>query len=99
MTAMLDVAPAHQALLLDLLQRHLPGVPTWAFGSRVTGKARATSDLDLVVFAPPERKAQVFVLREALEESALPFEVDLLVWDDIPTNFRHNIQRAYIELI
>jgi type I restriction enzyme S subunit len=34
-----------------------------------------------------------------LEESSLPFRVDLLVWDDIPESFRENIQRAYVVLV
>jgi len=99
MSPELDITQAQQALLLQLLQQYLPNVGVWAFGSRVKGCARATSDLDLVIFCSPEQKHRVFALQEALEESALPFKVDLLIWDEIPANFKTNIQRQYIELV
>lgn len=95
----LDMTPAQQSLLLQMVQQFLPNVVVWAFGSRVKGNARPTSDLDLVVFAKPSQKPQIFALQEALEESNLPFKVDLLIWDDIPDNFKANIQNHFIELI
>ncbi len=85
-------------LLESLLRQHLPGVEVWAFGSRVTGRARPASDLDLVVFAKPEQAARVADLREALEESDLPFRVDLHVWHELPASFRDNIRRAHLPL-
>jgi uncharacterized protein len=94
----LDVKPQHQTLLLDLLQQFLPGIQVWAFGSRVKGRARASSDLDLVVFTNATQKSQVFALREALEESNFPYQVDLLIWSEIPDDFKSNIQEAYCEI-
>ena len=49
------------------------------------------SDLDLVVFATPKQCRRVGDLREAFEESDLPFRVDLFVWDEIPENFRERV--------
>ena len=99
MSDVLDVSPAHRALLLQFLQQFLPEVGVWAFGSRVKGSARATSDLDLVIFSNPGQKSQVFALQEALEESSLPFKVDLLVWDEIPETFKANIRQQHVELV
>jgi predicted nucleotidyltransferase len=99
MNDVLDVSPAHRALLLQFLQQFLPNAGVWAFGSRVKGNARATSDLDLVIFSSPGQKSQVFALQEALEESSLPFRVDLLVWDEIPEAFKANIRQGYVELV
>jgi len=36
-------------MVRDILHRSVPNRSVWAFGSRVTGKARRYSDLDLVV--------------------------------------------------
>jgi len=36
-------------MVRDILHRSVPDRSIWAFGSRVTGKARCYSDLDLVV--------------------------------------------------
>jgi len=99
MTSTLDITPGQQTLLMQLLQQFLPSVGVWAFGSRVKGSARPTSDLDLVVFANPLQRPQVFALQEALEESNLPFRVDLLIWDEIPESFKTNIQNQFIELV
>jgi len=99
MTPVLDISPEQQTLLLRLLQQFLPNVGVWAFGSRIKGSARPTSDLDLVVFAKHTQRSQVFALQEALEESNLPFKVDLLIWDEIPDNFKSTIQNQFIELI
>lgn len=67
----------------------------WAYGSRIKGTARPQSDLDLAVFAAAEQKQAV----AALEESQLPFRVDLFIWDEIPAQFRENIQQAHMVLV
>ncbi len=93
--APLDLAPEHFEQVRQLLARHLPGTEAWVYGSRITGKARPWSDLDLVVFTSPAQRAAVSALREAFEESNLPFRVDLFVWDDLPESFRENIRAEH----
>ena len=95
----LDITPDQRKILLDLLNNYLPGVTVWAYGSRIKGTARPQSDLDLAVFASTEQKRAVAALKEALEESQLPFRVDLFVWDEIPAQFRDNIQQAHVVLV
>jgi len=94
----LQLSEKHRAMVEKLLARHLPGVEAWAYGSRTKGTAKPWSDLDLVVFAGPEQKNAVAELREAFEESDLPFRVDLFVWDEIPETFRENIHKEHIVL-
>lgn len=94
----LDITPAQRGLLLSLLRQHLPGTEAWVYGSRLHGTARPSSDLDLMVFARPDQGIQVGNLREALEESDLPFRVDLLVWGDLPPAFQRNIEAAHVVL-
>lgn len=99
MTENIDISPSARKLLKELITRHLPGVEVWAFGSRVKWKARSNSDLDLVSFCPSEQIPKVSLLKEALEESSLPFPVDLLVWDNIPDDFRKNILENYVVFV
>lgn len=94
----LDWSSDEAKLVTSLLQKHLPGVAAWAYGSRARWNARPDSDLDLVVFADRSQSASVSALREALEESSLPYRVDLLVWDEIPDNFRPNIEKERVEV-
>ncbi len=94
--ATLDITVAQGNLLRSLLQQHLPNTTVWAYGSRVSGQAHSASDLDLVAFALPSQPAAIAELREALEESNLPFRVDLFVWEQVPESFRESIQESYI---
>jgi predicted nucleotidyltransferase len=85
-------------ILVSLICRFLPRTPVWAFGSRVKGTSRPWSDLDLVAFTHAEQRLQVSLLKEALEESNLPFRVDLLEWDGLPERFKANIKAGYVIL-
>ena len=94
----LQLSEKHRAMIRALLARHLPGTEVWAYGSRVRGTARPWSDLDLVAFAGPAQKNAVAELREAFEESDLPFRVDLFMWDEIPDSFKQNIEKERVVL-
>ena len=96
--AAIDITTEEGQTVLALLQRHLPGTAAWVYGSRVKWTSRPQSDLDLVVFATPEQRPQVGYLREAFEESNLPFRVDLFVWDEVPDSFRARIEAEHVAL-
>ena len=99
MTDAIDISVGDYKLVLGLLKQHLPNVAVWAYGSRVKWTARPQSDLDLVAFASCEQKAAVFNLREALEESSLPFPVDLFIWDELPESFQKRIEAEHVVLV
>jgi len=90
----LDITEKERALLADLLLRHLPGVAVWAYGSRVRGRSRPNSDLDLVAFAAADQMVELGELREALQESDLPFLVDLHRWEELPESFHAIIREC-----
>ena len=94
--ATIDITAEERETVLALLRRHLPGTAAWAYGSRVKWTSRPQSDLDLVVFATPGQQQYVGDLREAFEESDLPFRVDLFVWDDVPVEFRQRIDAEHV---
>lgn len=94
----LDMDTQDARTVRELLARHLPGTTVWAYGSRTQGRARASSDLDLVAHTKPDQRLRVGDLQEAFEESDLPFRVDLFVWDDLSEHDRAEIQRAHIAL-
>ena len=98
--AAIDITTEERQTVLALLQRHLPGTAAWVYGSRVkwTSRPQSDLDLDLVVFATPEQRPQVGDLREAFEESNLPFRVDLFVWDEVPDSFRARIEAEHVAL-
>ena len=95
----IDITAEQRRTVLALLNRYLPDTTTWAYGSRVKWTSRPESDLDLVVFARPEQGVRVAELREAFEESDLPFRVDLFVWDEVPESFREVVERDCIDVV
>ena len=73
----------------EILDAHVPGVRVVAFGSRVTGRARRWSDLDLMLFAPSPLPYRTFAdLREAFMESDLAIRVDVVDGDRADEEFR-----------
>ena len=95
----IDITAKQRKIVTDLLERHLPNTTAWVYGSRAKWASRPQSDLDLVVFATPKQNGRVSDLREALEESNLPFRVDLFVWDAVPEQFRKHIKWDHVVLV
>lgn len=98
----LGLRPEHLQALQRLIASHLPHEEVWAYGSRVTGTAHDTSDLDLVVRHPADLQVKqgsaFFDLKEALSESNLPVLVDLLDWAQLPPVFWENISAQHVIL-
>ena len=95
----IDITAEQRETVLALLQRHLPNTAAWVYGSRAKWTSRPQSDLDMVVFATPEQNSRVSDLREAFEESNLPFRVNLFVWDEVPEQFREQIEAEHAVLV
>ncbi len=95
----IDITEEQRKTILTLLDKYLPNTTAWAYGSRAKWTSRPQSDLDMVVFAKPEQKSRVADLREAFEESNLPFRVDLFVWDTVPEEFRERIEAEHVVLV
>lgn len=89
----------HRKMVVDLLNHYIPNTRVWIYGSRAKGTARPASDLDMIAFTQPDQTLQVSDLKEAFEESNLPFRVDLFVWDEVPDTFRKTIEEDHQILI
>lgn len=93
---MIDIKPAHLRTVKLILAEHVPDCEVRAFGSRVKGKAKIYSDFDLAVVCQNDLGAErLRHLKEAFEESDLPFRVDVLDWNSISESFRRVIEQGY----
>jgi len=64
------------------------------FGSRARDDARRTSDIDLAFAGPqPVPPDELALIREAFEESRIPFRVDLLDYATAPAQLRAAIDK------
>ncbi len=92
----IDLTAKDRTIVKSLLKRFLPNTIVWAFGSRVKFTSRPESDLDLTAFIKLGQKIGLNELKEAFDESNLPFRVDIHDWNGIPENFKRNIEKEYV---
>lgn len=86
---LIGVSADELATVKEILATHIPEVRVSAFGSRVSGSPRKHSDLDLMIMNEvPLEPISLAKLKEAFEESNLPFKVDLLEWAQAKEDFK-----------
>ena len=93
---MVDIAENWLDFVKSTFYKYMPGVEVRAFGSRVTGKAKKYSDLDLVIMCwQPLRAGEMTLLKGAFEESKLPIRIDIIEWSEISDSFREIIENNF----
>lgn len=101
---MLDVSAGQRTLVCALIRQRLPHCTAIAFGSRVAawpGRAGAKrySDLDIALWGlEPADDLALAHLRADLEDSALPWRVDLTDARDLPDSLRDLVLRQGVRL-
>ena len=96
------IRPQDREKIIALAQQtlHQP-LKLWAYGSRVTGEAHDTSDLDLVLVSKDGKKvdmSEFIAFKEALQDSTIPILIQLLDYNRIPESFHKNILENYEEM-
>lgn len=93
----ITVPVSHLGYLVEQLKLYIPDATVWAFGSRVKGSNRASSDLDLAILCDkPTAQKQLPKLNEVFIESDIPFKVQLLDFNRLPANIQENIKQKYV---
>ncbi len=96
-TRRLDLDASSLHIVQTILQRHVPGRPVFAFGSRTRGRAGRRSDLDLVVGGTdPLRGETIADLKDDFSESDLPIFVDVIDMVSVDPGFLERIERDLI---
>lgn len=87
-----ELTPDQARAVCDIVDSVIPGAQVRVFGSRATGRARPFSDLDLL-FVQPARLSwtQRADLRDRFEASDLPFKVDLVDAEGLPTGMSERV--------
>lgn len=93
---MIDVSDKYLKIILDILGRFIPECEVRVFGSRCKGKAKKYSDLDLAIVGKEKIDTnKIIEIKDAFEESDLPYRVDVLDWNAISENFKKIINEKY----
>ena len=98
----LHLSSRHCEEIEALLHKHLPDVEVWAYGSRVNGQSHDGSDLDLVLRGPELAEIDASRLAdfiEALQDSTIPFLVEVRDWVRLPESFHREIEREHVVLV
>jgi len=94
-TSQIDITPEERAIVLRILNEIVPDREVMAFGSRVTGKAKPFSDLDLAIMGDEPLSLETRSrLEEAFSNSELPWKVDILDWSQTDTGFLNKIKNV-----
>ena len=93
-TPRIDIHPDHWEIVRRILQTRVPQAVVWVFGSRVTGNAKAFSDLDIAIITTQPLPLDVSAsLSDDFSESDLPYKVDVVDWATTNASFRNIIAR------
>ena len=95
-TGVIQLTPGQREIVLEILARVLPGREVWAFGSRVEGRPKRFSDLDLAV--PGNTRLtldETSSLNSEFDESDLPFRVDIVDLAGVDERFRSGIEARH----
>lgn len=86
-----------QNLLIDPLQKNKAKV--YVFGSRARGTQHPFSDIDILYEENPEYPIEddkISLIKEALEDSNLPFKVDLVNAKYLAASYRPSVEKDRI---
>lgn len=82
-----------------IIAKKIAGYEVWAFGSRTNGKAKPYSDLDLAIITHQPLSLEKYAkIKEAFDESNLPFRVDIVDLAATSATFRELIEQSKVTL-
>ena len=96
----MDIRPDHLEIVQGILREYLPeGVKVWVFGSRANWTTKDSSDLDLALEGENALSYKLLgVLKDAFEDSSLPYTVDVVDVRRISESFRPIVESQRVPL-
>jgi len=95
---MINLKRKHFEELCRIFEKYCPKAEIWAYGSRIHGDSHDGSDLDMTVktFNDPEKN--LGGLKELLDDSDIPFLMDISEFDRLPLSFQTEILKNHMKL-
>ena len=96
MTEHLLIEKRHQEIMTNILKYYVAKNQVWVFGSRSGGSPKPHSDVDLVIIDPPLISEKTLsLIRLELDDSNLPFRVDVSVWSQLSERFQRSVEAKH----
>ena len=97
---MINITESQRATIMDILRRFVPASEIRVYGSRISGKIKPWSDIDIAILGPDIYPLGILAeTRDAFQESDLPFRVDIQDWHRISKEFQSVIEEKGFELM
>ncbi len=97
---MIEITRHDLEVVRNILECFVQDAKIIVFGSRIHGTAKPWSDLDLAIKAKSPLDWKLLAdIKEAFQESELPFRVDIVDWNDITPAFRKAIETNGYEIL
>ena len=96
---MFGLEDRHINFIKEMLKKHVPDkrAKFYMFGSRVKGQYREYSDVDIAIESPNFTNETKLKLELDFENSAFPYEVDIVDLNSINENFKNIIKDDLVE--
>ncbi|MDP7322048.1 MAG: nucleotidyltransferase domain-containing protein [Bacteriovoracaceae bacterium] len=92
----IDISDHDYKILKEITKKYTPYFDFYVFGSRVQGKAKKYSDIDIAY--KKKKTKSIALLKDELEESNMAITVDLVDLDEIDSDFLELIKSQMISL-
>jgi predicted nucleotidyltransferase len=97
---MIHASECELEIIKDILRQHVSDCEVRIFGSRYKGDHKSYSDIDIAVVSEELLDIRKLgEIKDAFEESDLPYRADVLDWNAISPAFQATIQRCGYEII
>ena len=95
---MINLKPEYYNMLIEIFKSYCPKAQIWMYGSRITDSSHSGSDLDITVKSFNDEKKYLSELKELLNNSDIPFLIDINEYDNLPVSFQEEIKKNYVEI-
>ncbi len=95
---MVDLEEKYIFFIKSILDKYLKDYELFLFGSRAKGNARKYSDIDIAISANDFSEEIKNQITFELENSTLPYKVDIADLNNISKTFKNSIKNSMIKL-
>ena len=94
----INLKTEHFELLKKIFTEYCPNAEIYVFGSRLNGDSHEGSDLDIVVKSFGNDKSNLAELKQLLNNSNIPFLIDIFELDKLPLTFQKEIENSFVKI-